>query len=264
MRVSQKNDTQTHASHESAISMRDVAVRYRVPAEKIATLKEVALRILQGKPVEHKEFWALQGINLDVREGEALGIIGRNGAGKTTLLKVVSKILRPTKGRVIVRGRVAPLIALGAGFHPELTGRENIYLNGAVLGFSRLEMDERFDRIVEFSELEDFIDAPIRTYSSGMTMRLGFAIATDVDADILIIDEVLSVGDEAFQRKCQARMAEFIKSGTTLLFVSHSANQVKELCDRAIWIERGRISAKGPVDDVVQSYRDFLAHVHHG
>jgi len=246
----------SHASADSlAIWLQDVSVRYRVPTEPISTFKEHVIRALQGKRVGIREFWALDGIDLKIREGESLGIIGRNGAGKSTLLKVISRILRPTRGRVWVRGSVAPLIELGAGFHPELTGRENIFLNGAMLGFSGSEMKEKFERIVEFAELQDFIDAPLRTYSSGMKVRLGFAVATDVNPDILIIDEILSVGDEAFQKKCHARMQSFRENGTTILFVSHALGSVAELCDRAIWIDGGHIKHAGPVDEAIHAYK---------
>lgn len=245
---------QAGAMGGTSVALRSVSVRYRVPTEPVATLKEHALRLLQGRRVGYREFWALEDISLDVAKGEALGIIGRNGAGKSTLLKVVSRILRPTKGRVVVSGAVSPLIELGAGFHPELTGRENVFLNGAMLGFSDEEMREKLDRIVAFAELEDFIDAPLRTYSSGMTLRLGFSIATDVDPDILIVDEILSVGDEAFQRKCMDRMLSFRERGTTILYVTHGLKSVRELCDRAIWLEHGKIEAMGTPATAIDAY----------
>ena len=240
------------------IGLRGVSVRYRVPTEPVSTLKEHAIRLLQGRRAEYREFWALDGIDLDVQRGEALGIIGRNGAGKSTLLKVISRILRPTAGQVWVRGSVAPLIELGAGFHPELTGRENVYLNGALLGFSQAEMEARFDRVVEFAELWDFIDAPLRTYSSGMITRLGFAVASEANPDILIIDEVLSVGDEAFQQKCLDRMHEFRARDTTILFVSHALESVKRLCERAVWIEHGQIRHSGAVGETIAAYQNGL------
>ena len=241
------------------INLQDVSVKYRVPTEQVATLKEYVIRMLQGRRIEYRAFWALKGLDLEVRQGESLGIIGRNGAGKSTLLKVVARVLRPTTGRVRVRGSVAPLIELGAGFHPELTGRENVYLNGAMLGFSQAQMKERFERIVEFAELGPFIDAALRSYSSGMVVRLGFAVATEVNPDILIIDEVLSVGDEAFQEKCRARMAEFRARGTTILFVSHALQTVRTICDRAVWIEAGQIRASGDVGEVIDAYHSHLA-----
>jgi ABC-2 type transport system ATP-binding protein/lipopolysaccharide transport system ATP-binding protein len=244
---------------ELALKLVGVSVRYRVPTEPIATLKELAIRTLKGRRVGSREFSALRNVDLDVQRGESLGIIGRNGAGKSTLLKVIARVLRPTHGRVWVRGNVAPLIELGAGFHPELTGRENILLNGAMLGFSRAQMEEKLSRIVEFAELADFIDAPLRTYSSGMTMRLGFAIASDVDPDILIIDEILAVGDEAFQAKCHARMQSFRERGATILFVSHALEAVRRLCGRVIWIDEGRIRYSEDADTVVEAYREHVA-----
>jgi ABC-2 type transport system ATP-binding protein len=247
------------ASSAAAIALRGVSVRYRVPTEPVATLKEHAIRLLQGRRVGYRDFWALKGIDLEVYQGEALGIIGRNGAGKSTLLKVISRILRPTQGRVWVRGSVAPLIELGAGFHPELTGRENVYLNGAMLGFSRAEMQGKFKRIVDFAELWDFIDAPLRTYSSGMQMRLGFAIASDVEPDLLVIDEILAVGDEAFKEKCTRRMHGFRENATTILYVSHSLDSIRELCDRCVWIDGGKIQALGETGKVIDAYHSGVA-----
>jgi ABC-2 type transport system ATP-binding protein len=244
----------------AVIRLTDVSVQYRVPTEQIGTLKEYVIRMLQGRRVEYRSFWALNGLDLDVRRGESLGIIGRNGAGKSTLLKVIARVLRPTRGRVWVKGNVAPLIELGAGFHPELTGRENVFLNGAMLGFSQAQMKERFDRIVEFAELGPFIDAALRSYSSGMVMRLGFAVATEVDPDILIIDEVLAVGDESFQEKCMTRMAEFRERGTTILFVSHALESVRATCDRAVWIDEGQLKIAGTVVQVIDAYRSHMAH----
>lgn len=243
----QKNDP------EVAIRLENISVRYRVPHERIGTFKEYVIRNLQRR-VNHYEFWALRDVNLHVHKGEVFGIIGRNGAGKSTLLKVVARVLRPTTGRVLVKGRVAPLLEFGAGFHPELTGRENIFLNGTLLGFSRREMQEKFGRIVDFAELGPFIDAPIRTYSSGMVARLGFAIATDVRPDILIVDEVLAVGDEVFRRKSMARMQKFREQGATILWVSHDADAVRSMCARAIWIDHGTVKADGAAGDVVEAY----------
>jgi ABC-2 type transport system ATP-binding protein/lipopolysaccharide transport system ATP-binding protein len=246
--------------NDSVIALSGVAVRYRVPTEQIGTLKEHVIRMLQGRRVEYRAFWALNGIDLEIHRGESVGIIGRNGAGKSTLLKVIAHVLRPTRGRVWVKGNVAPLIELGAGFHPELTGRENVFLNGALLGFSRAQMEERFDRIVAFAELGSFMDAALRTYSSGMVMRLGFAVATEVNPDILIIDEILAVGDESFQEKCMARMSDFRAKGTTILFVSHGLEAVRAICDRAVWIEEGLLKHSGSVGEVIDAYRAHLAH----
>jgi ABC-2 type transport system ATP-binding protein len=239
---------------ETVVRLEDVSVRYRVPKERIGTFKEYAIRTLQRR-VGHNDFWALRDISLEVRKGEALGIVGRNGVGKSTLLKVMARVLRPTTGRVWIKGHVAPLLEFGAGFHPELTGRENVFLNGTLLGFSRKEMEKKFDRIVDFAELWQFIDAPLRTYSSGMVARLGFAIATDITPDILILDEVLSVGDEAFQRKCTVRMEGFREQGATILLVTHSTATVQELCQRALWLDHGTIQVLGSVEEVVAQYR---------
>lgn len=236
-----------------AICLQDVSVRYRVPSEKIQTFKEYMIRRLQGK-VSKNEFWALHDVNLNVQKGEVFGIVGRNGAGKSTLLKLVARVLRPTRGRVLVRGSVVPLLELGAGFHPELTGRENIFLNGAMLGFSRAEMEEKLPRIIEFSELGEFIDAPLRTYSTGMWARLGFAAATDTPPEVLIVDEILGVGDEAFQRKCTARISSYQDRGTTILMVSHNASLIEQMCQRALWLDYGVEKALGKVGEVLRAY----------
>ena len=247
-----ENSLPTSQSH-SIINMEDVSVEYRVPQEQIGTFKEYAIRLLEGK-VKHRVFKALNGINLSVNQGEVFGFIGQNGAGKSTLLKLVAQVLRPTRGRILVRGHVAPLLEVGAGFHPELTGRENVYLNGAMLGFSHTEMEEKFPRIVEFSELGDFIDAPIRTYSSGMLARLGFSVATDSQPDILIVDEVLSVGDEAFQHKSFERIQSIKSLGATILFVSHAMSTIETMCQRAAWIHHGKIVSVGNANEVVDRY----------
>ncbi|MBC8492493.1 MAG: ABC transporter ATP-binding protein [Chloroflexi bacterium] len=240
------------------ISLRNVSVRYRVPKERIPSLKEYAIRWLNGKRVEYMDFWALHDVNLEVHKGEVLGIIGQNGAGKSTLLKVVARVMKPTEGNVRVVGKLAPLLELGAGFDSELTGRENIYLNGAILGFSRREMDQKFERIVDFAELWDFIDAPLRTYSTGMVARLGFAIATDINPDILLIDEVLAVGDEGFQRKCAERIDRLMNDQIITVIVSHSMDLIRTMCDRAVWLEHGLIQALGEVNPTVSSYLSFL------
>jgi ABC-type polysaccharide/polyol phosphate transport system ATPase subunit len=231
-----------------------VSVRYRAPDQRIGTLKEYAIRRLQ-RQVRFSEFWALRDINLEVRRGEIFGIIGRNGAGKSTLLKVISRVLTPTTGRVWIKGRVAPLLELGAGFHPELTGRENIYLNGTLLGHPHREIETRLEEIIEFAELGAFIEAPLRTYSSGMVGRLGFAVATSWQPEILILDEVMSVGDEAFRRKCRARMEEFRAAGATTLLVSHDMETVRSLCSRVAWLQRGELRREGRADEVVEAYR---------
>jgi ABC-type polysaccharide/polyol phosphate transport system ATPase subunit len=241
------------SADDLVIDVRNASVRYTVPHERIPTFKEFAIRWLRGR-IEWREFQALTDVTLGVRRGERVGIIGRNGAGKTTLLKVIARVLRPRTGTVRTRGRIVPLLELGAGFDPELSGRENILLNGSMLGHSRRYMQARIPAIVAFAGLEEFIDAPLRTYSTGMVARLGFAIATDVEPDVLLLDEVLSVGDVAFQQKCMARMAGFRAAGATFLFVSHALGTVLELCERAIWIEGGRIRQDGPAPAVVAAF----------
>ncbi|GBC85856.1 Teichoic acids export ATP-binding protein TagH [bacterium HR11] len=241
----------------TVVRLEGVSVCYRMPQERIGTLKEYVIRRLQRR-IRFHEVWALRDIHLEVYQGEIFGIVGRNGAGKSTLLKVIARVLRPTTGRVWVRGRIAPLLELGGGFHPELTGRENIFLNGTLLGRTRREIEERLDWIIDFAELEDFIDAPLRTYSTGMVARLGFAVATAWEPDILIVDEVLAVGDEAFQQKCRTRMAEFRNHGTTILMVSHSMPTVEALCHRAVWLDHGRIQALGPAREVAAAYHQVI------
>jgi ABC-type polysaccharide/polyol phosphate transport system ATPase subunit len=236
------------------IKLDDVWVRYRVPHERIPTIKEYTIRLLRRR-LTYADFWALKGISLEVKKGEIFGIVGANGAGKSTLLKVVARVLRPTKGRVRVWGSVAPLLELGAGFDHELTGRENVFLNGALLGFSHEHMAERFDRIVEFAGLDEFIDAPLRTYSSGMLARLGFAIATDAEPDILIVDEILAVGDSAFQKLSYDRIQRFHERGATIFLVSHDLKSVRELCHRVLWIHKGEPVALGPARDVLERYQ---------
>jgi len=236
------------------IQIDNVTVRFRIPHERIPTFQEYAIRWLKRRGVRYADFNALNDISFSVEQGETIGIIGPNGAGKSTLLKVIARVLRPTRGRLRLRGRVAPLLELGAGFDYEMTGRENVFLNGAVLGFSRKDIARRLDRIVDFSGIGDFIDAPVRTYSSGMVARLGFAVATDIRPEVLIIDEVLAVGDAEFQQKSAARIREFRDSGSTILVVSHSPASIKALCDRALWLEHGAIRAIGPADAVVDQY----------
>ena len=240
---------------ECALRLEDISVRYRIPHERYATLREHAIRWLKRR-VRYDDYLALSSVSVQVRRGEMLGIIGPNGAGKSTLLKVVARVLKPKKGTVWICGRVAPLLECGAGFHTELTGRENIYLNGTLLGLTRREIDSRFDRMVDFAELWEFIDAPLRTYSSGMVSRLGFAVATDANADILIVDEVLSVGDASFQKKSLERIHRFRREGTTILFVSHDLETVESMCDRVIWLDRGIIKANGNPQEVVREYRN--------
>ncbi len=235
------------------VRFEQVAVRYRVPHERIGSFKEYAIRRLQGR-IDHHEFWALHDVTLQIGQGEIFGVIGRNGAGKSTLLKVMSRVLHPTRGRVWVRGHVAPLLELGAGFHPELTGRENVFLNGTLLGHSQREITERMAEILDFAGLEDFIEAPLRTYSNGMIARLGFAVAMAWKPDVLLLDEILAVGDEAFQRKCRERIASFCDAGTTVVLVTHDLNSVRTLCPQAVWIDHGKVQCVGPSADVVRTY----------
>jgi len=236
------------------IQLENVSVSYRLPSERIGTFKEYAIRKLQRK-IKITKFWALTDISLQINRGEVFGLIGNNGAGKSTMLKAISKVLKPTKGRVVVYGKIAPLLELGAGFHPELSGRENVFLNGALLGYSRSEMESVFDEIVEFSELDQFINSPVRTYSSGMFARLGFAVATAHKPEILILDEILSVGDEAFQRKCNHRMKNFQQAGTTVLMVSHALDMLEGMCNRIAWIDHGKLQKIGEPQEVIAAYR---------
>lgn len=238
---------------EAVVRLEAVSVVYRAPSERIKTFKEYAIRLVK-RQVEHREFHALNNVNLEVRRGEVFGLVGHNGAGKSTLLKVVSRVMKPTSGRVWVKGKIAPLLELGAGFHPELSGRENVFLNGTLLGYSRAEMSGLFDSIVEFSELGEFIDAPLRTYSTGMTVRLGFAVATATRPDILIVDEVLAVGDEQFQEKCTERIMDFRRAGTTILLVTHASKTVERLCDRAAWLDHGQLQAVGLPAEIIDQY----------
>lgn len=239
----------------SVIVLNNVSVRYRAPEETIGTFKEYAIRMLK-RNVHYREFMALKNVDLQVEQGEILGIIGRNGAGKSTILKVISRVLIPTDGRVRIRGKVSPLLELGAGFHPELTGRENIFLNGTLLGHPHRDIEARLPEIIEFAELGEFIDSPLRTYSSGMIARLGFSVATTWRPDILILDEVLSVGDEAFRHKCQVRMEKYRDEGATTLLVTHDSNTVQMLCSRAVWLDHGQVKAIGAAKDVVALYRE--------
>jgi ABC-2 type transport system ATP-binding protein len=240
-----------------AIELHHVGVRHTLVHRRIPTLKEWVIRGIRSDRADHY-FWALRNIELEVDAGEALAIIGGNGAGKSTLLRVCSGIILPTEGEAVIRGSVAPLIELGTGFDGELTGRENVFFNGALLGYGRTALEKRMEEIVDFADIGEFIDAPLRTYSTGMVSRLAFAIATTVDPQILLLDEILSVGDSAFQQKCKERIRKFWKRGTTVILVSHSLKSVGELCTRAVWLDHGEIKAAGPVDDVLDGYREFF------
>lgn len=238
----------------NAIRAENIAIRFRLTDDQIFSMKEFVTKKLSGK-LNYKEFWALEGVSFSIKKGEVVGIIGRNGSGKSTLLKVLSGILKPTKGSVTTVGTIAPMLELGSGFDPDLTGRENIFLNGAILGYGKDFLREKFQDILDFSELGEFIDVPIRNYSSGMMMRLAFSTATLVNPEILIVDEILAVGDENFQQKSQTRMKEMMSGGTTVLLVSHSLNQVREMCNRVIWLDAGKIKMMGSTQEVCDAYQ---------
>lgn len=242
---------------DHVISLEDVSMEFDLAQEKTDTIKEYVLKLIKGK-LKYDKFSALKNISFTIDKGDSLALIGRNGCGKSTLLKIISGVFYQTSGKVSVNGSVAPLIELGAGFDMDLTGRENIFLNGAVLGYDRAFINSHFDDIVNFAELWEFIDVPVKNYSSGMVARLGFSIATLVNADILAVDEILAVGDFMFQQKCNQRMEELIGSGTTLLFVSHDGETVKKLCKKALWLEHGKMMAIGDSAEVYEMYRAFM------
>ena len=243
--------------NDICIRVENASVRFNMASEKVDNIKEYAIKLLK-KELRFKEFYALKDIDLTIRQGESWALVGRNGAGKSTLLKLISKIISPYKGRVWTNGSIAPMIELGAGFDPNLTAMENIYINGAILGHSRREMKEYYEEIVDFAELHNFMGMPIKNYSSGMRARLGFAVATMVKPDILIVDEVLAVGDAAFQKKCKARMQDMLSGGTTLLFVSHSNAAVREMCENAVWLDHGEIKMIGTSGEVCEKYEAAL------
>jgi ABC-2 type transport system ATP-binding protein len=240
---------------EIAVDVRGVSKRFRLAHGRHNSLKE---RVIHGGRTPHEDFWALKDVSLVAREGETVGILGRNGSGKSTLLKCICGVLQPTSGEVVVRGKLAGLLELGAGFQQDLTGRENIYLNGSMLGMSKKEVDRVFDDIVDFSELEEFIDGQVKFYSSGMYVRLGFAVAVNVNPDILVVDEVLAVGDERFQRKCIERVKDFQREGRTILLVTHSPDQVRSICDRAVVLSHGDVVNEGPPGEAVRIFREGL------
>ncbi|WP_222120747.1 ABC transporter ATP-binding protein [Paenibacillus sp. Y412MC10] len=235
------------------VSLEDVSICFNMQIEKIDNLKEYFVKMLKGK-VSYKEFWALNNISFDIAKGEVFGLVGLNGAGKSTLLKVIAGVLKPTKGKVSINGSIVPLIELGAGFDMELSARENIYLNGAVLGYSKKFINEKFDEIVDFAETWDFLDVPLKNYSSGMLARIAFAISTVVEPDILIVDEILAVGDYKFQQKCMDRIKLMLSNGVTILFVSHSTSQVEQLCSRVAYLDKGRVVEVGPTKEVLAKY----------
>ena len=239
-----------------AVRVDDVSKKFRLYQERNQTLKSA---ILRGKRSQHEDFWALSNVSFDVIEGHTHGLIGANGSGKSTLLKCLAKIYWPTEGDIAYRGRMASLLEVGSGFHLELSGRENIYLNGSILGMSRKEIERKFDSIVDFSGVEKFLDQPVKNYSSGMYVRLGFSIAINVDPDILVVDEVLSVGDEEFQRKSFDKFKEMKKSGKTVIIVTHAMPVVRELCDEVSWLSQGVLQASGKTDSIVDAYLSDVA-----
>ena len=241
------------------IRLDDVSLCYRLATKKIPSLKEYAIHLMSGA-LSYGKLWALRDIHLTVQPGESIGVVGHNGAGKSTLLKVISQVLKPTTGRAEVNGTIAPILELGTGFDGELTGRENIYLNALLLGRQRREVDQELETIIDFSGLREFIDSPIRNYSSGMLARLGFAVATAWVPDLLILDEVLAVGDARFLRRSQERIQEFIQQGATLLLVSHAPNAILETCSRCLWLEDGRLKEDGPAEEIVVHYQQQNEH----
>ena len=238
------------------IKLENVSMKFNLGIEKNFSIKQAFVNFFSFKHKKKKKeyFWALQDISFEIKKGEVVGLIGSNGAGKSTLLKIVSGVMKPTTGKVTVNGVISPMIELGAGFDSELTARENIFLNGAILGYSKQFIESKFDEIVEFSELNDFLDVPVKNFSSGMTAKLAFSIATVVNPEILIVDEILSVGDIKFQEKSKNKMLEMIKGGTTVLYVSHSLNSIKELCDKVVWIEHGKMIKMGETKKICEEY----------
>ena len=235
------------------IDVQNVTMRYRMNGDKILSLKEFITTALSGK-LKYNEFKALEHVSFQVKKGETLGLIGRNGAGKSTMLKVISGILKPTQGSVSCLGNIVPMLELGSGFDMDLSGRENIFLNGAILGYDEEFLKEKFDEIVEFSEIGNFINIPIRNYSSGMLARLAFSIASVINPEVLIVDEILAVGDAAFQEKSRKRMLEMMGGGTTVLFVSHNMEQIRDMCTRVVWLENGRVKAIGNTKEICDLY----------
>ena len=251
-RTSPQNSLQEPAP---TVEFQSVSKRFSLHHERARSFQDLWIRLMRRQVVNNwEEFWALRDLSFEVQKGEILGVIGSNGSGKSTLLRLAARTVRPTRGRIVLRGNVAPLLELGAGFHPELSGQDNVYLNGGLLGMSRATISARFKEIVEFAELERFIDTPMKHYSSGMWIRLGFSVAAHSEADVFLIDEALAVGDEAFQRKCLARINDFRQRGKTILFVSHDLGQVAQMCDRALWLRQGQAQAIGPAGEVVAAY----------
>lgn len=242
----------------NVIEVDHVWKRYRRPHQRVNTVKEAVMAFIRGQ-TGYEEFWALRDISFSVTAGESIGVVGPNGSGKSTLLGLLARVLRPTQGAISVKGRICPLLGLGTGFHPDLSARENVFLNASLLGLSRREILARYDDIVDFAELEDLMEAPLKTFSSGMVVRLGFSIAVSLDPDLLLIDEVLSVGDEHFQHKSFQKLLDFRRDGRTIFVVSHDLDALKALCDRAIWLDRGNMVADTGCEEVVDAYRKAVA-----
>lgn len=260
MSTSQETKRAAGVKKDYVVTLNDVTVRFNKASENIDNLKEYFVKLIRHE-LMFQEFLALQDINLKIRRGEAWGFVGSNGAGKSTLLKVISKILKPYKGTVSVNGTIASLIELGAGIDPQLTARENIFLNGTILGYSKKFIESKFDEIVEFSELEDFLDSPVKNFSSGMRTRLSFSIATVVEPEILIVDEILAVGDALFRKKCMERMNYMLSNGTTLLLVSHNIGDIQRLCQKAMWINNGKTVMVGDAKEVCHAYTTGIADI---
>lgn len=241
---------------EPVVEVQNVSMKFNLSKEKVDSLKEYAIKFLK-RELKYNEFWALKDVSFTLEKGDRLGILGLNGAGKSTLLKVIAGVFKPSSGNVMKQGVLAPLIELGAGFDPQYTGRENIYLYGAVLGYSRKFIDAKLREIIDFSELEEFIDVPLKNYSSGMRARLGFAIATIVEPDILILDEILSVGDAKFRKKSEAKLMSLLERGVTVLFVSHNLEQVRRICNKALILEKGHVVQCGEAAEVIRIYEDM-------
>lgn len=242
-------------TRENAVEVRNVEMHFNMSKEKLESFKEYFIKLMR-RQLMFEDFVALDGVSFDIKKGDVFGIVGLNGSGKSTVLKIISGILEPTKGTVRTEGTIAPLIELGAGFDMELTARENIYLNGSVLGHSKKYMDEKFEEIVEFSELRDFLDTPLKNYSSGMVARIGFAVATITTPDILIVDEILAVGDFLFQKKCEERINAMMRDETTVIIVSHSIEQIERLCKHCVWLEKGKVKMYGETKDVCDAYKN--------
>lgn len=253
---------QEEQKSENIIEVNNVSMEFFLPNEKVDNLKEFVIRLLKGK-MEKKKHKVLDNISFSVKKGESIGLIGHNGAGKSTLLKILTGIMKPTEGSVMVKGTVAPLLNLGAGFDNEASAKENVYLNGAILGYSKREIEKKYQEIVDFAELHDYMNMPLKNFSSGMVARLGFAIAIDVNPDILLVDEILSVGDENFRKKCAAKIEELRNKGVTFVIVSHNMSQVKKLCQKAVWIEDSHMKAYGDSKEVCDEYINYCNNLKH-